>query len=68
MRRIVVFHLTVQVQSDIGRMAGDVRVARGIGIALGLSASFHAVQEVSYVKCGRVAANFVNRSAGKQLR
>ena len=49
-------------------MAGDMGVAGRIGVALGLAAGLHAVEEVADVEGGGVAADLLDLPAGQKLR
>ena len=57
---VVVVHPAVQIECDVGRMAGNVRVAGRVGVTLGLTASFYAVQEVTYMKRCRIPADLLD--------
>src|SRR5688572_25111774 len=49
-------------------MASDMRVAGREGVAFGLAAGLHAVEEVADVERRRIAADLFDRAAGEKLR
>lgn len=58
----VVLYRPSQMQRDVRGVASNVRIARGVGVALGLTASFHAIEEVADVERRGVTANFRDRA------
>ena len=66
--REIVFHLAAQVQRNVRRMAGDVCIASRIGIPLGLTARFHAIEEIAHMESGGITTDFFHGSSGQQFR
>ena len=62
-RRVVIIHLPPQMQTDIRRVTGEVRVARRVGIPFWLTACLDAVENIASVEGRRIAADFGNLSA-----
>src|SRR5580704_5543927 len=61
----VVLDRSIEIQRDIRRVTGDVREAGRVGVAFWLAARLHAIEKISDVERGRIAANLGDRSAGQ---
>src|ERR1035438_9733315 len=53
----IVLNLAAQEEGDVGRVTGDVRMARRVGVSARLTPRPDAVKEVADVEVGRVAGN-----------